>query len=290
MGSRTEAVQHVIDARWIMAYAAGLGDGNARYLDTSAPTGIVAHPLFPVCLEWPVVLAARRLVPPTVLPPAEYTRGVHASHQLVIDRLVRPGDVLTTTGMIVGIERRRPGAFEVLRLDTVDTDGALVCRTHMGTLFLGVEVDGPDRPPPVDASTTTLAAPAGWAPDATETTVTVPANAAHVYTECARIWNPIHTDPAVALAAGLPGIILHGTATLAHAISVVVDQDLSGDPNRVVAVAGRFGAMVSLPDTLTVRTGTAARRAGHTDHAAIDVTVANEAGDLALRAGLIEHR
>src|SRR6266581_3658401 len=31
-------------------------------------------------------------------------------------------------------------------------------------------------------------------------TVAVAANAAHVYTECARIWNPIHTDDAVARA------------------------------------------------------------------------------------------
>ena len=42
--------------------------------------------------------------------------------------------------------------------------------------------------------------------------VEVPYHLGHVYTECARIWNPIHTDLAVARAAGLPGPILHGTA------------------------------------------------------------------------------
>ena len=50
----------------------------------------------------------------------------------------------------------------------------------------------------------------------------VSATAAHVYTEGARIWNPIHTDAAVAARAGLPGIILHGTATLALAVSISV--------------------------------------------------------------------
>src|SRR5215831_17990681 len=45
---------------------------------------------------------------------------------------------------------------------------------------------------------------------------------AHVYSECARIWNAIHTDRAAALAAGLPDIILHGTATLALAVSAVL--------------------------------------------------------------------
>jgi acyl dehydratase len=83
--------------------------------------------------------------------------------------------------------------------------------------------------------------------------VPVDGGAAHVYTECARIWNPIHTDLGVALDAGLPGLILHGTATLAHAVSVGVDQLGGGDPAAVRRVRGRFGAMVPMPSTLIVR-------------------------------------
>ena len=54
VGKTTEPISHTVDARWIMAYAAGIGDFNPRYLDTQAGT-VSAHPLFPVCLEWPVV-------------------------------------------------------------------------------------------------------------------------------------------------------------------------------------------------------------------------------------------
>ena len=50
---------HEIDARWTMAYAAGLGDALPCYLDTRRPEGVVAHPLFPVCFEWPVILGLR---------------------------------------------------------------------------------------------------------------------------------------------------------------------------------------------------------------------------------------
>src|SRR2546422_8551885 len=82
---------------------------------------------------------------------------------------------------------------------------------------------------------------------------------AHVYTECARIYNPIHTDTAVALAAGLSAIILHGTATLALAVSRVGARDLDGDPGRVRGVAGRFPGMVTLPSRPAVR--------GHAPHA-----------------------
>jgi acyl dehydratase len=76
-----------------------------------------------------------------------------------------------------------------------------------------------------------------------------------VYTECARIWNPIHTDRAVALGAGLPDIILHGTATLALAISQTLRRDPRGAATPVRSIACRFGAMVRLPSRLTVRGG-----------------------------------
>jgi acyl dehydratase len=98
--------------------------------------------------------------------------------------------------------------------------------------------------------------------------VDVSAQAAHVYTECARIWNPIHTDVAVARAAGLPAIILHGTATLALSVSKVVAHDLGGEPGRVRAVTARFAGMVLMPSTFVVRGR--ATRAGHLAFDAVD--------------------
>jgi acyl dehydratase len=74
-----------------------------------------------------------------------------------------------------------------------------------------------------------------------------------VYTECARIYNPIHTDVAVARSAGLSAPILHGTATLALAVSRVIAHDLGGEPARVREVRGRFTGMVAMPSTFTVR-------------------------------------
>ena len=76
--------------------------------------------------------------------------------------------------------------------------------------------------------------------------------AANIYTETARIWNPIHSDKAFALAAGLPDIILHGTATLALGISALVNEFLHGDSRRVRRLGGRFCGMVLMPNTLTV--------------------------------------
>jgi acyl dehydratase len=250
VGTSAEPVVHEIDARWMMAYAAGLGDTLPCYLDTLRLEGIVAHPLFPVCFEWPALLAMRGHTANSLLTADEGLRSVHATHDLVIHRTARPGDRLTTRATIVGVEQRKPGAYQVTRLDTVDANGAPVCTTWQGGLYRGVAVAGPDRPAtdaptppgPVDASTSARA----------EVTVPISALAAHVYTECARIWNPIHTDTAVAARAGLPGLILHGTATLALAVSQIVRIEANNEPEWVRRVAGRFNAMVLMPSQITV--------------------------------------
>ena len=59
VGVTVGPIAHDIDARWLMAYAAGLGETDPRYYDTLAPGGPAAHPLFPVCYEWPAMLALR---------------------------------------------------------------------------------------------------------------------------------------------------------------------------------------------------------------------------------------
>ena len=111
------------------------------------------------------------------------------------------------------------------------------------------------------------------------TQIHVPGGAAHTYTECAHIWNPIHTDKAVALAAGLPDIILHGTATLALAVSEIVNLYADGDPTRVTRLGGRFAAMVLMPSTITLQS--------HQQGKIISYQVLNETGQTAISGGFV---
>jgi acyl dehydratase len=150
----------------------------------------------------------------------------------------------------------------------------------MTSLFRGVAVDGEDVDSDVPEAVPAMAETEN--PLATRT-LDVPATAAHVYTECARIWNPIHTDAAVARAAGLPGIILHGTATLALAVSAVLELAGGIDPRQVRRIGGRFSAMVTMPNTLKVRL------LGRQDRfLAFDVCTAE--GARAVTRGLVETR
>jgi acyl dehydratase len=261
VGTEVGPVTQVVDARWLMAYAAGLGESDARYYDCLAAAGPAAHPLFAVCYEWPVALELRAKTIDEALAP----RSVHATHHVVVHRPPRAGDRLLTSARVVAVTRRRSGTLVVSRFTTVDERGAPVTTTDYGSVYRGVDCDGDARESSVDVGAwTTRRAHRDPTPTTRPTStaaarwteiVPVTAGAAHVYTECARIWNPIHTDNAVASAAGLPCIILHGTATLALALSRVVARDRRGDPAAVSEATARFTGMVPLPSTLTVRGG-----------------------------------
>lgn len=242
--------EHVVDARWLMAYSAALGESAPEYFDTTRPGGVLAHPLFPVCYEWPLALDVRA----KALPEDLAVRSVHATHRLTVHRPPRAGDRLSTTATVAALERRTPGAYLVLRMETLDALGRPVSTTEYGSLYLGVDCDGTPPPGRGQGEGWSGAAHERWAWSAD---VPIASTLAHVYTECARIWNPIHTDRAVALAAGLPDIILHGTATLALAMSQVLSRQPRGPAAPVRAVECRFGAMVRLPSRLVVRGGDA---------------------------------
>ena len=270
-----------IDSRWTMAYAAALGDAMPCYMDTNH--GVLAHPMFPVCFEWPVQVAMRaQFEKSSTLTRDEAIRAVHATHDTVLYRAIRPPERLTTRLTVAGVERRKPGAFMVTRLDTADSAGKPVCTSWYGALYRGVEVKGPDVPPTLPPAPMQPIVEAGK--PRLECQVDVPGCMAHIYTECSRIFNPIHTDASVARAAGLPSIILHGTATLAMAVSRIIESDARKDPARIERVAGRFGAMVTMPSSLTVRV---LGRDDSADKVAVFFETLNGQGRLAIREGLV---
>jgi acyl dehydratase len=228
LGTCAGPLEQVIDAGWLGAYAGVVGQSVA-----------LAHPVFAVCYEWPAALAVR-----DALPPAVALRGVHATHDLRLRRLPRAGDRLRTTATVVGVAPRPSGALVVIRFETLDAAGAVVSATDHGTVYRGVACE----PAGVEAGAPPAAPPGvRWSAG-----VAVAADLARAYSEASHIWNPIHTDTAVARAAGLPDALLHGTATLALAVSAVLAREADGDPARVRRVTARFGAPVWMPSTLQV--------------------------------------
>src|SRR5262249_38609373 len=132
------------------------------------------------------------------------------------------------------------------RNETVDAHGRPVTTTHYGSVYRDVGFEG------ADAGEQSVGGTFDMPYGATRLPLAVPAWLAHAYSECSRIWNPLHTHVPLARSAGLPGIILHGTATLALAVSQVM-RHAEVDPRAVRRVRARFTGMVPLPSRLSVR-------------------------------------
>jgi acyl dehydratase len=227
----------VVTPRLAMAYSAGLLLAEDRFygVDASAPAVL---PFVCTRLEWPVTLGFRNALG---LAPDQLARGVHARQDTQVHRPFSIGESVRTTGQMVEARQTRAGALTVIRYQTRSlTRGDLVTTSWSSGIYRGVAL--PIEPFQAVASPADLVAPA----EGRETSVDIhfPIHLTHAYTECADIWNPIHTEEPVARAAGLPRIIVHGTILWALSGVRLADLVLGGDIGRIRRFNGRFLAPV----------------------------------------------
>lgn len=283
-GTTLGPFEYDVDQFWTMAYAAGLGDTNPRYLDSLKYGQLIAHPVFPVCLALRAMGPMDRLFFDAGLTQEESIRRVHATQDMLIHRLIKPPEKLIVTTTLALMERRRPGTYIVTRYEVTDKNGTPVAAVNWGRIFRNVEMSGPDR---AAAEIAAPPAPPKW-DSLVRSSFVIPiaATAAIVYTACARPGNPVnfHTDTFEARRSGLPAPILMGVATLGMSVSKIIESEAGGDPGRVARVYGRFGAMVLMPSEVTVRV---IAREQHPDGNAIFFETINAEGGRAIREGVV---
>lgn len=235
----------VADARRLMAYAAGLGLSEDCYFDTTRAEGIVNHPLFPISPEWALITSRDSGIGGLGVTPAEAARGVHAYHDLHLHQPIAAGTRVTATARVTGVRRTRAGGLVTMRLDGYDGQTPL-WSTWMGSLYRGVDVEGDDRTDEDPPAAPTFPTDSG---EPSETVIDIATSAPHAYSECGQIWNPIHTDRAVARSAGLDNVILHGSATLAHGVNWAL-QLVEARPNQVRRLGASFRDTVPVPSSI----------------------------------------
>jgi acyl dehydratase len=274
VGQTMPDVEMDITVRMILAYSAGIGEAADEAYDDASP-GFVASPFFCVTPEWQFVIAARNRS--LGLSPEEAIRGVHAGQATEFFGPIRAGTRVRVSGTIAAVRQTRAGALSTTRMDLSDArTGERLATTRSDGMYRGVSVSGGDRSIETSqADMSAFKADGGW----TERAIPLDRWFAHRYTECAAIWNPIHTEQKVALAAGLPGTIVHGTALWALAGTTIADAYASGRSSRFRSLAGRFSAMVEAGTPIVVRHARAA------DDAVL-FSVLNHRGEQAVSAGL----
>jgi acyl dehydratase len=201
-----------VTPRRVLAFKAALAPEDAAALDDTTPSGQAALPMMIVSSEWPVVLS-NLSQPRYGLSAQERIQGVHASQDTRFHRRVLAGDRLHIRGTLADARESRAGAVVTVRLQAQEAgSGALVAESIYTMIYRGVALSG--RSSTSDAlESYELPATA----DSQRVEIHLPAAFCHVYSECAEIWNPIHTERIVAIRAGLSGTIVHGTALWALA-------------------------------------------------------------------------
>ena len=230
-----------IDWRRTTNYAAALDDDNPSYFNDTLSEGIVAHPVFPVAVTWPVTLHLDRYIPPDSFPVEVMITMVHHSEHIAIHRPIRPPEDLAVTGTLAAILPHRAGTRVVIRYEATDPNNAPVFTEHIGGLLRGVTCSDQGRSLPElpDQPVCRNEEAPLW-----QQPIHIRPGLSYVYDGCSDIVFPIHTSPAFARSVGLPGIILQGTATLALAITALVNREAGADPGRIRALGCRFSGMV----------------------------------------------
>jgi len=270
-----------VTARRTLAYAAGIGAEDACYFDDLREGGVLAPPPFCVSLEWPIVDGPRcREISGTT--PEEAWSGIHVQQDSTFHRPIRPGDRLRTSGRITQIRGTRAGTLMVTRLETTDAaSGEPVVTSWFSSIFLRIPLEG--DPGTLEAPPVLRTEPAVTVPVEGAAALEIVRRLPHVYTECAGIWNPIHTERQIAQKRQLPDIILHGTCTWALAGVELIRRCAEGDPRRLKRLAGRFHGMVIPGTTIGLEYGMEPGR----PHL-VQFSVANAVGELALSHGIAE--
>lgn len=236
VGSLTIAKSELLDARRVLTFAAGINEVDPAYLDDSAGECLV-HPGIAFSLQYN---AQGRLGIVTGSADA-WLGAVHAETDLRIHQPFSVGDMITTQGQVVARRQLPSGVYNLERYRMIGAGGQLLAELDFGLIFRGVQLTGGERhletaPPKPELISETE--------PVLLREMFVSRNMLHHYTGCTGIFAAIHTEKRLAVAAGFPDIILHGSATKSIALSAVVAQNFDGDPARVTRFCGQLRGII----------------------------------------------
>lgn len=236
-----DAHQHY-DERDCILYALGLGFGSDP-LDPRQLRHVYEHDLTPFPSLALVLAAGPRWAsdPATGI---DYARVVHAEQSFTLARPLPASAAVRSSSRVIDIVDKGAGRGAIvtfersLYFDDDEVPGALLtsslfCRGDGG---FGAVSPSPKRPAMPDKP-----------PDAS-VSLTIPPNLALVYRLTGDM-NPLHADPAMAVAAGFRAPILHGLASFGLALRAAI-EGVSLAPSALTGACVRFTGPVYPGETI----------------------------------------
>ena len=261
-------------SRDCIIYALGIGAGQMDPASELAFTtdNSAAHPqrVYPTFAVVPSADCGIRAALDLLGDDVDIRQMLHAGQSCEqVEPLPVEGSVVTS-GFISAIwDKQRATVVETQTEITAAADGKLLARCQQTLFFRGVGGWGGARGP--SATRSSVKEP----PDRVLTAATRPDQP--LLYRLSGDDNPLHTDPAVAAAAGFKRPIMHGMCTFGIAGRLLLNAFGDGDTTRFKSLAGRFNTPATPGDTLTI--------AAWDTGAELYFTVSNEKGDLLMSDG-----
>lgn len=207
--------------------------------------------------------------------------SVHAQHELLIHRPIRPGMSIHMRSQIAYVCQVKPGAMFAMRIDVCDDDENLLRQHWWVNIMVGgtLRVDAVGEP----VADTTIA-PETRARPVGEYRVHVDAQQSVRYAEATGEAPPHSMSDDAAREEGFDRRILQGMCTLGLAISGLV-YELDADPTRLRRVAGRFSRPCHNDTDLAVSMFDAGATPDRSTRVAWEAT---SDGDAVIRHGIVE--
>lgn len=218
------------------------GDALAAY--AAATDDVPGGPVFAILPVWDAIEPASK----SVASGEARKRVVHYEQDMLLHRPIEAGMTLVSQATPVALLGRPNGTSLVIRTETRTDRGELVNEQYITEFFRGVEAAESigERPPDhrLDANGDEPVAeiPYRIAEDQTE-----------LYADASGDRFAIHLDDEFARSVGLPGRIVHGLCTMAHAGRAALEAAGESDPRAVKRLAVRFSAPLFPGDALTTR-------------------------------------
>lgn len=269
-----------VSFRQISNFAAGLGETDDRCYDDERYGKVMAPPTFAVALTWPLVsrmsrhlsvagiarmawagLQARNVSLLKGGDLAAFMRCmVHYEEGLQFFAPVFSGEQIVLRGTIVAVTPHDAGTLVQMAFDAETERGEKKFTEFTSALFRGVECADRGRvlrrpPEELDRHDD------GGEPDEV-LTLALPKLASFHYDAGSNMVAPIHTSAKFARKAGLPGVIMQGTATLGHVVRRLLEAEAGGDGRSLRVLSASFRDTVPLGETLRIELRRGARDGG----------------------------